>query len=212
MEDNKILFYDQFLDKKNNLSESSNYPPGSSNDPRAPWNKDDETERTERAKSPSSIDFKLLSTDGEFALFSDRKNEKDLYISYIEDSASIGLEEFRKYTKEFLGRDNEGSPEYEYNYLDDIEEDDIEDWAYSTIKPSDIGNGFDDWESSDFLIVKLDGELAQELYNDFSKYSSKSWRSKQKHFKNLPNKKTLLAYNDMKEDIKKVFTSVVTEW
>lgn len=213
MEENKVLFYDQFLNNRGSKMFESNYPPGSSDDPRAPWNdKGQETERKGRGEKPASIEFRLLSTDGEFAIFADARDSDELYISYIEDSVSIGLEEYRGYTKKSLGRDEDGDQDYELEYSEEFENDEIENWAYDTIKISDIGEGFEDWESTDFLMVKIDAELAQELYNDFSKYSSKDWRSEQKHSNRMPDKKTLLAYNDMKDDIKKVFPSVVSEW
>jgi len=213
MEEMKVKFYKDFLKNRESIL-NENYPAGAKNDPNAPWNqKDIEVERKEKGESPASLLFELCGTDQEFALFKDKKNPKDLYISYIEDPERIGLEEYRGFRREATGeRDEDGDGQYETTYEDTFEDSDIENWAFDNISREDIGEGLDAWESGDFLTVKLDQELAKELYEDFARFSSKKYRSGSKHFKGMPPRSILLQYNDMMDDIKESFPSVESEW
>lgn len=215
MEEMKIKFFGEFLRNKDSLlkESQSNYPAGADRDPSAPWNqKELDLKSKGRSKSPASLEFKVVDSDGEFVLFQDKKKPLDLYISYIGDPDLNGLEEYRSYTEEAMGRDEDGDMEYEREYEDGFSEEDLEDWAFDNIQNKDIGVGVDDEESGDFMTVKLDEELAQEYYDNFAKWSSRSYRSQSKHFKDMPPRNIVLSYKDMMETIKKSFPSVNSEW
>ena len=150
----------------------SGYPMGTENDPNAPWNQvDPETSVNYNPKdvSKSGISFSLIESDfKEFVLFSDSKNPKNLYVGYLESMED--LDEYRPYSTEYLGKDEDGDPDYEIHY-EEIDGEGLEAYAKSLL-PREIGEGLDAWESGDFPLVKLDEELADYLKDDFIKFSN----------------------------------------
>ena len=198
MEKNNIVRFNDFL-------KESGYPTGAENDPNAPYNrKDPEIVGKSKDGPRSGIHFKVIDNDQEYVLLTDKRNNKDLYATYIADIDNMNnLDSYRPYTEETEG---------EIEYADNIEAEGIENWAWNEVSKDDIGIGLEDWENPDKLIVKLDDELAQELYTELSKSISPEWRSKSKHFKTNVSRETRLLYTDMLEEIKETFPEVTSEW
>jgi len=150
---------------------SENYPAGSENDPNAPWNRSEpEIERASGGIKKNGR-ISLLGTDfSEFLLGKDDVND-DLYVGYFDSS---DLREYAPYTREYVGKDEDGYPEYDYDYLD-LDEESISSYL-SDIPAKEIGIGLSDWESGKSL-VKIDEELAKEIYNDFREFLKETrWR------------------------------------
>lgn len=167
MNNKKIQTFKEFTELK-----ESNYPAGAEHDSRAPWNQPDPEILTNYGKSSGSrsgIKFSLVDSDlKEFALFEDDKTPKNLYIGYIDSMDD--LEEYRPYTQEYIGKDEDGDPEFETEYLE-IDGEGLEAYVNNLLS-REIGEGLEDWETGEFPVVKLDADLATVLKSDFSKFST----------------------------------------
>ena len=167
MNNKKIQSFKEFTELK-----ESNYPAGAEHDPRAPWNQSDPEILTNYGKSSGSksgIKFSLVDSDLiEFALFEDDKTPKNLYMGYIDSMED--LDEYRPYTQEYIGKDEDGDPEFETEYLE-IDWEGLEAYV-NELLPSEIGEGLEDWETGEFPVVKLDNDLATELKSDLYKFST----------------------------------------
>lgn len=137
------------------------------------------TERNaHKPSSPKSgIPFKFegwtVSSEygGDAAILSDGKNPEDLYLIDLEtisqELSTDDYNEYKLYGSYPIGSDEEGFAEYSYEY-EDIDPEGVEILAWDT-KSDSIGEGFDDYESHDIWITKLDIELAEYLRDALNK-------------------------------------------
>jgi len=199
MDDNKVFWYNEF--KNNKLNE--NYPAGTSKDPNAPWNKKDgEIQGKNEGGSNSGIKFKVESEADEFVILSG--DDKELYAIFIDDIENMNdLGLYKEYWEPSEG---------ETEYADSLDAEGIENWAWNEVSKEEIGDGLEAWESGDYMITKLDDELAQELYSDFAKSTNDKWRAQLKHFNKPLKRSEKLSYLDMMDDIKSSFPDVNSEW
>lgn len=216
MEKNKIFGYDDFLNKKRNSikEESGYYPTGAQNDPNAPYNREDpEAEIEGKSKNgPSSgIEFKVAEMDSEYALLKDPKDPKSLYAAWIDDPKGIGLEEYRESYRNAIGKDEDGDIDYDVE-SGEITEESIENWIWNEVEKKDIGEGIDDLESGNFIVVKFDDEVAIDIYDTYAKAKSDEYRKTLKHFRRPASRSQKLKYSDMMDEIKSVFPDVSSEW
>ena len=142
-------------------SESGYYPAGTEFDPRSPWNQSD-PETTRGVEIPKERQkFQLAASDySDFAILK-KKDDGNLYAMMFDPA----MEEFRDFMEvemEFIGRDEDGDPEYEYSW-ENAEVDSNAILAYATDKfdSEGIGKGMYDWESD--KITLLDPEIASEI-------------------------------------------------
>lgn len=142
-------------------SESGYYPAGAQYDPNAPYNqKDPETTRGVNI-SKEKLKFELVASDySEFAILK-KKDDGNLYAMMFEPSS----EEFMDYMEiemQAVGKDEDGQPDYEYDY-ENAEVDDDAIIAYATDKhlSDGTGKGMYDWESD--KITLLDPEIAAQI-------------------------------------------------
>lgn len=143
-----------------NEFESGYYPAGTEFDPKAPWNQDD-PDTTRGTSIPSSkVKFDLVGSDYAETAVLKKKDDGKLYAVYF-DPGTEEFMEFMEVEREFVGRDEDGEPEYEY-YWDNAEVDDNAILAYATDKAMEgIGLGMTGWE--DGKVTTLDPQVAEEL-------------------------------------------------
>ena len=103
-----------------NESESGYYPAGTEHDPRAPWNQKDpdisrDNDWIDRKGGDARAKFNLVSSDySEFAVLK-HKETGDLYCAYL---GGEEINEYMPYEKTYVGRDEDGDPDYDTEELD----------------------------------------------------------------------------------------------
>jgi len=164
--------------------ESGYYPAGSEFDSRAPWNQRDPEYIRGVEMNPNEIDFKVINSDySEIAVL---KNKKDgnFYAMYF-DSTENDFRDYLAVDREYIGRDEDGDPEYEYNW-DNVEVDDEAIEAYATDKASSegLGKSLNDFEDGKISLVTP--EVAEEVisfYEFVIKGMEKEGKQTSYHFK-----------------------------
>lgn len=149
-------------------SESNdNYPPGSANDPNAPWNKEDyDTDRNVSLKQ-SDLKFDLVASDfTEYAILKEKTTGKMFAVAFEPDE----LEDYVEYEKIPAGKGEEGMMDYDYEYL---EPDDYAIEAYVTdqVREKGTSKGIEGLENS--MVTEIDEELAKDLYKSFEEFVDK---------------------------------------
>jgi hypothetical protein len=155
----------------NENRESGYYPAGTEFDPSAPWNQTDpdverENDWIDGRGAKDRVKFSLVEADyREFAILKHLENG-ELYIAYL---AGDEIEEYMPKAKQYVGRDEDGDADYEY---EDLEMDDAAIIAMASDYESEAGNGMESWDNAEVL-VKIDDELRRMLIDDFTKWSAK---------------------------------------
>jgi hypothetical protein len=150
--------------------ESGYYPAGAENDPSAPWNqRDPEYIRGIDMKS-GDIKFEVVNSDySEIAVIKD-KAEGKLYAMTF-DSTDDDFKDYLAVDREYIGRDEDGDLEYEYDW-DNVEVDDEAIESYATDKASTEGLGKSLSDFEDGKISLLTPEVAKEVI-DFYEFDVK---------------------------------------
>lgn len=148
-------------------SESGYYPAGTEFDPRAPWNQTDANTVRGIDLKPGEIKFDLIGSDfSELALLK-KKDDGKIYAMMFDPSS----DEFRDYMeveREFVGRDEDGDPEFEYAWDSaEVDEDSILAYASDKAKEEGLGSGMDDFEND--LISLVDMEIASLFLSIFNR-------------------------------------------
>lgn len=149
--------------------ESGYYPPGTENDPNAPWNQSDpdiyrENDWIDSKAARERVTVNLIAADySEFALLK-HKETGDLYLAYL---AGEEIEEYMPKYQTSVGRDEDGDVDYDY---EDAEMDDAAIIAMASDLVDKAGEGMAGWDNGDPL-VKIDAELAEQLIDDFKSYA-----------------------------------------
>ena len=142
-------------------SESGYYPAGTEFDPSAPWNQSDPKTTRGVDITKERQKFELASSDySDFAIL--KKKDDGNFYAIMFDSSSDEFRDYMEVEMEFMGRDEDGDPDYEYNW-ENAEVDDNSILAYATDKLNSegVGKGIYDWESD--KITLLDPEIAAEI-------------------------------------------------
>jgi hypothetical protein len=162
----KLKKFSEFI---SDVNEDSGYPMGSEFDPSAPWNqKDPEVSRSSEI-NPAEIRFDLVAwDDNENALLKEKTTGK-MYAIYI-DTLDDEFRKFVEIPREYVGKDEEGYPDYEdyefdTQYIDDVA---LVSYATDQAKKNGIGRGMDGWE--DGKVSEIDQELASDIID-----TQKSW-------------------------------------
>lgn len=143
------------------LMELDNYPAGAEFDSRAPFNQKDNFTTT---KKVSTQTYKIVAMNPEIAIL---KGPDGLYVF---NHYHLGEEELSDYVEReeyFIGRDEDGDPEYEYGDFEKTE-DGIEDYVNDNLEYLSQGQGFDDFESGVDL-VKIDAEIKNDILRLYDK-------------------------------------------
>ena len=147
--------------------ESGWYPAGTEFDPSAPWNQSDpDTIRGVDIK-PGQIKFELIGTDfSELALLR-KKDDGKIYGMMFEPS-SDEFKDYMEVEREFVGRDEDGEPEFEYDWDNaEVDDDAILAYASDKAKAEGLGSGMLDLEND--MISLVDPEIAMLFASVFSR-------------------------------------------
>lgn len=150
--------------------EDGGYPAGTANDPSAPWNQSD-TDYREGDRIEG--DFEVVGYNQELAILSNRVGA--LFAFYYYDIDNSELEQYADIPREYIGKDEDGMPDYDYADEFDIDEDVISSYVNDNIDSMSIGKGLDDFESGVDLVI-IDSELRNDLisyHKDLEKYLNK---------------------------------------
>lgn len=158
-----------------NESESGYYPPGAEHDPRAPYNQDNDGEHyrendwIDSKSGKEKAMFSLLAMDSDIAILK-HKETGETYVAYI---AGDEIEPYMPKTeyREYIGRDEDGDPDYETEYQDE-ELDDLGVIAMATDLLPEAGEGLADYQDGKAL-VKMDDDLKADLLADYSSWLEK---------------------------------------
>lgn len=150
--------------------ESGYYPAGAENDPNAPWNQRDPEYIRGIDMKPSDIKFEVINSDyREIAVLKDKADGKFYAMTF--DSSDDDFRDYLAVDREYIGRDEDGDPEYEYDW-DNVEVDDEAIEAYATDKASSEGLGKSLSDFEDGKISLLTPEVADEVI-DFYEFDVK---------------------------------------
>lgn len=143
------------------MEEDGGYPAGAEYDPRAPYN---QKEPNVRKGEEVDGDFDIIYYNREIAIFKDANGNK--YVFYYYDIDKDDFSPYADIEREFIGKDEDGDPMYDYDENWEVDEKAIENYLNDNIDGLKLGSGLDDYEmGSDF--VKIDSELANDLVNTF---------------------------------------------
>lgn len=179
--------------------ESGWYPAGTEFDPSAPWNQSDANTVRGIDLKPGEIKFDLIGSDfSELALLK-KKDDGKMYAMMFDPSS----DEFRDYMeveREFVGRDEDGDPEFEYAWENaEVDDDAILGYASDKAKFEGLGSGMDDFENDTISLV--DPEIA-------SLFSKVFGRAKEELEKT--GKHTSFLYKDKYKNLVDVIEAVQT--
>ncbi len=141
----------------------SNVPAGSESDPRAPWNqKDPEFIRGIDLKS-TDLKFDIIHSDYSEVALLKKKDDGKIYALYF-DPTDENFRDYMQVDREYIGKDEDGFPEYEYDW-DDVEVDDkaIISYASEDAKYNGLGKGLSDYEEG--KVTLINSEIAEEIIN-----------------------------------------------
>ena len=122
--------------------------------------------------NPNSLSFEGLYSNGEIAILKD--NSGELYSLYYGDVSEEELnsiaDELGFAEKDFVGKDEDGMPEFDYYYdwRGNENEEPIILAAYADSIANEAGEGLEDWENG-VQLVKIDDTLKNELLGVYDK-------------------------------------------
>jgi len=140
---------------------SGYYPAGAENDPSAPWNQRDPEYVRGIDMKPGDIKFEVVNSDyREIAVLKDKAEGKFYAMAF--DSTEDDFRDYLAVDREYIGRDEDGDPEYEYAW-DNVEVDDEAIETYATDKASSegLGKSLNDFEDGKISLVTP--EVAEEV-------------------------------------------------
>lgn len=153
-------------ENEDRLEEDGDYPAGTEYDPSAPWNqKDPDYREGEKVEG----DYETVSHNGEVAILKDKKG--NLFAFHYYDMDNSEFEPYADIEREYIGKDEDGLPDYDYTDEFDIDGDVITSYVNDNIDSMSVGQGLDDFESGVDLAL-IDGELKNDLlsvYGDLSR-------------------------------------------
>jgi len=134
-----------------------NYPLGAEDDPNAPYN---QTDNIKEPTSPSEVRFEPVYFNNEIIVLKSINGE--LYVFFYD---SVNKEDFMEYAsvqRKFIGKDEDGQPEYEYGNDFEIDADVVSNYVNNNLDTLSFGEGANAYERGADL-VKIDNELKDEL-------------------------------------------------
>lgn len=149
-------------ENEDRLEEDGGYPAGAEYDPSAPWNQEDPDYR-EGEKVEGN--YEVIGYNTEVAILKDKKG--NLFAFYYYDVDNSELEPYADVEREYVGKDEDGMPDYDYADEFDIDEDVISSYVNDNIDSMSVGKGLDDFESGADLAL-IDDELKNDLLSVYS--------------------------------------------
>jgi hypothetical protein len=130
-------------------------------------------ESTENRLAPNPSNLSVIKDDGrECMLLKDTSTGKKWFF-YYDHIDKQDFSEFGEVDKTYIGRDEDGDPEYEYDYENyEPSEDDKLEYVKAKIKDFSIGKGIEGHDNGDDL-VEIDQMLAHTLLDTFTKFTPK---------------------------------------
>ena len=130
-------------------------------------------ESTENKLAPNPSNLSIIKDDGrECMLLQDTSTGKKWFF-YYDHIDKQDFSEFGEVDKTYIGRDEDGDPEYEYDYENyEPTEDDKLKYVKAKIKDFSIGKGIEGHDNGDDL-VEIDQMLAHVLLDTFPKFTPK---------------------------------------
>jgi len=185
----------------------SNYPMGAANDPNAPWNQSDADTIRGIEIDSSKMRFDLLYSDySEIAVLKDKKTGSLYALAF--DSYDDDFKDYMEVSREYIGKDEDGFPEYEYDWSNaELDDDAIEGYVDDKVDAEGTGSGISDFE--DGKVSLMDPEVAKEV-EDFFEYAIKNIEKRGLQT-NFFHKDKFAKYKDAIEFVKKFSDEIVNE-
>ena len=147
-----------------------NYPPGAEYDPSAPWNqKDPDTTTPIEPKSNEYFYVAYGPKKNVEMVILKKKGTEDHYAFYCGHIEKSDLYDYGEVEMSYIGKDEDGNPDYDYDYDNfEVTADVIERYVNDNVLTLKVGEGFDDYESGDFDLIKMDSETLNDVVKTFS--------------------------------------------
>jgi hypothetical protein len=139
-------------------TEDSAYPAGAAH-------ASDEPDSTKPNK-PSHTQLKPIAFNREIILF--KTPDGAMYVFYHDNVAKDALKDYASLTRHYVGKDEDGQPEYDYDDDFEINADVISNYVNDNLESLSKGEGLEAYEQGTDL-VKLDDSLKQELLGLYDK-------------------------------------------
>jgi len=147
--------------------DNNNYPVGSDTSD-APWNQtDSDVKNPLVTKNPQ---LTVIGINRELAIL--KGPDGSLYVFYFHHLDVKDFSEFASVVRHFVGKDENGDPQYNYDEDFEIDGDVIENYVNYNLSNMSKGEGVDDFENGNADLIKIDGELKQDLLNLYDKDKS----------------------------------------
>jgi hypothetical protein len=144
-------------------TEDSRLPFGAAEDPRAPYNSlDNATKPIE----PKQKQLEVLAKNNEIAILKSRTGE--LFLFEFNNVDKNNYMDYASVTRRYVGKDEDGNPDYEYDKDFEIDSDVISNYVNDNIKSLNVGEGISGWEDG-YDLIKMDDELKNEIINLYDK-------------------------------------------
>lgn len=122
---------------------------------------------------PNPQNFSIIKDDGREAMLLKDNTTNKIWFFYYDHIDKKDFSEFGEVEKTYIGKDEDGDPEYEYDYENyEPTEDDKLEYIKGNIKDFTIGKGVDSHENGDDL-TEVDMMLAHVLLDMFPKFTYK---------------------------------------
>jgi hypothetical protein len=149
-------------------TEDSNYPSGTEHDSNAPWKEKDE-EPTE-PKQPVEHQLDVVAINKEVAIL--KAPDGGLFVFYYHDIPKEKFAEYASLTRHYVGKDEEGKADYEYDEDFDIDANVISNFVNDNLVSLSKAEGLEAYETGKYDLVKIDEPLKTDLYNIYDKDKS----------------------------------------
>ncbi len=143
-------------------TEDGGYPAGAQQSSDAPYNKKNNV--AEPIKSAPKLD--IVAFNNEIALFKD--DSGSLYVFYHYDLNKKDLGDYAERTRTYVGRADNGEPDFEYSDDFEIDANTINNFVNDNLKSLSKGEGLDAFEGG-VQLVKIDDALKNELISLYDK-------------------------------------------
>lgn len=143
-------------------TEASNYPPGTENDPNAPWN---QNANYTKPKTPKNIQLVVVAYNREIGIL--KSKDGGLFVFYYDNIDKDDFFEYAEVEKNYVGKDEDGYSEFEYEDFD-VDGDVIERYVNDNLASLSKGVGMNAFEEG-IDLVKIDEPLKNELVSLYDK-------------------------------------------
>jgi len=145
------------------MESDSNYLAGTEYDKNAPWNQKSDTTTPTK---PKQRVFNVVYYNKEICILNDKEGNQ--YAFFYDSIPREDFEEYAEIPREYIGKDEDGDPEFEYSDDWDVDEGVLDGYVNNNLNSFSYGVGLDDFEESKD-IVKIDSELKDDLMRVYDK-------------------------------------------